>query len=270
MHKIISLLTATVIITSLTGCGDTKVVIENDQVSSKTNNTNANESAQKSDISDGWHVIDGKTYYYKNNSKVIGWFKDDNGAQHYASNDGILVTDRVVDQKHLDKNGFVKKITTDSVAQNGSNFTYKTYTNTKFDFSIDYPSFYKICTSNDDEDEVMLSADEGNSTEFIVSGFNTTKYKTAEECYKDACSFIGDGVTNVYKQPLNNGFVISYDYYDEYVKKEFVYYECVMFKDGTENMFSIIYPKSEGKFYDDIITHIYHSFKTPGLGVSHP
>ncbi|NFQ10296.1 hypothetical protein [Clostridium sp. CMCC3677] len=264
--KLIGLLTAVVISVSLYGCGDTHVVVNNEQPNNQKTNTNIEEFI----ISDGWHVIDSKTYYYRNNNKLIGWFKDDNGAEHYTDSNGVLVTDTAVDGKHLDKNGFVKKLSSSFNTQSNNDFTYKTYRNKKYGFSIDYPSFYKICTSNDAEDGVMLSSDEGNSTEFTVYGIDNTRFKTVEESYNNSCSWIGSNMQNVYKQLFSDGFVISYDYYDDFTDRKLVYYQCTMFNNGKENIFTIIYPKAEENFYDNIVTHIYHSFNTPGLGVSHP
>ncbi len=134
---------------------------------------------------------------------------------------------------------------------NLKNVQYFTYRNFYGDFSVDVPTFLEE-EASDSTAAYYVSAD-GSITMDINSWPAGDVFNNADELYDHVKSGIAYEIG--YDRKKDNWFVISGE--DSGV----VYYQYHVFTtDGLECSFILTYPKALEKEFDDIVTHIYHSF----------
>lgn len=265
----------------ISGCGNT----------SQSESSAQNEEA-KSQITDGWNDINGSKYYYEDGEKKtgwlklennwyylgddgkqrIGWIKDENENWHYMNDDGTMATNTTVDGKYLNKEGLIEETPANNDKKSSdsnfnesnnnvekSNIVYEIYKNSRYGFSISYPSNYKAGRAPDNGDGINLYCDDGG--EINVSGMNNVFNYSTSDCYNEALSRINNTIS--YKTCDKNKFVISYE------ENGLIYYRCTVVGAGSENTFIIKYPVSRKDYYDEVVNTLYNSFNTPGIGEPH-
>lgn len=141
--------------------------------------------------------------------------------------------------------------------------TYFTYQNSRYGYRIDVPEFLNNKRYADNGDGGIFYNDD-ESVSLSVYGHHhlpelyspmVTNVKQLFEHEKRTRDYVIN-----YDVQKDNWFVISGNRGDEVV------YERYFFKsDDTVNVFSIVYPRSREKEFDEIVTHISKSFKT-GIG----
>lgn len=137
---------------------------------------------------------------------------------------------------------------------------YRSYTNGRFGYSIQYPGNMSIVSEADNGDGATLeSADK--SASLIVYGRNNINEDTAESVYNEELS--GFEKEPEYKQLLKDSFVISW------LENGVINYECCVVGNGSMNTFVLKYPASQKSDYESVTEKIYSSFKSPGVSEAH-
>lgn len=244
----------------------------------------------ESKTADGWQEEDGSKYYYKNNTKQTGWLQlgdqwyylgndgkmrtgwivDDNDKWRYMNEDGTMATNTTIDGRYINKYGEIQDSPAQAAQNNAasgnsgegnssSGVSYQNYKNGRYGFSIDYPTYFRVDMVPDNGDGVRLVSDDG--AQISVSGINNVLNQTVSDCYNYSLSQINSSVS--YQSCSGNKYVISYK------ESGFIYYHCSVVGTGSINSLTIRYPVDKKEYYDDIVTNIYNSFNTPGVGEYH-
>jgi len=137
--------------------------------------------------------------------------------------------------------------------------TYKKYANTRYGFSIEYPSTFVTKVIPDNNDGIMLASPDG-SVELTISGINNVLNETAISSYNE---LIKNHSNASYKNQQGNWFVVSWMEGDKIV------YEKGVVGKGSSNSFVIKYPLTQKKAYDSIVSHLNSTFKTPLIATNH-
>ncbi len=150
-----------------------------------------------------------------------------------------------------------------AVKQKANNtVTYAKYTNGRFGFSIDVPTFLIKQRDPDNGSGFTFVSDDGTVVLTVYgSHYPIVMYTnpTIETLYQEGQANADYTIT--YKAQKNNWYVLSGS------KGSDVVYEKYFLKsDGSENVFVITYPQYREKEFDPIVTHISKSFKT-GVGI---
>lgn len=138
-------------------------------------------------------------------------------------------------------------------ATNNSDVKYNRYYNTRYKFSIDYPSdlIEQPAPTNNNGREFK---NEDNTVSLVASGYNNVLYKTIEDDYNETINTL-DRV--IYKSLSERSYVISWE------EENKIFYSCKIFGDGSINQFTFRYPKSKANEYNKVVENVYNSF-TPG------
>ena len=152
----------------------------------------------------------------------------------------------------------------DSGTTNGSSkgLEYKTYTNNRYGFSIDYPNnLTQDSPPQNGAGQSFKNAD--NSVVVSVSGSNNVFNETAKSLYDKQLSNLK--VKPDYNVVKENYYVISWE------QDGSVYYEyySVGGNNGSIQGFEIKYPSNQKKNYEPMVDKIYKSFKPGDLSVPH-
>ena len=137
--------------------------------------------------------------------------------------------------------------------------TYKKYANTRYGFSIEYPSTFVTKVIPDNNDGIMLASPDG-TVELTISGINNVLNETAISSYNE---LIKNHSNASYKNQQGNWFVVSWMEGDKIV------YEKGVVGKGSSNSFVIKYPLTQKKAYDSIVSHLNSTFKTPSIVLNH-
>lgn len=172
------------------------------------------------------------------------------GDDHKSENNA-LAKDKDGNEAAL-KSTVVKKETKHKQEQKNT-FTYKTYTNTRFGFTFEYPvSFYRspAPTNNDGRefynDDCSITASGSNIN---VSG----KRETIKTYYKRALEHGPSPIA--YKRLGRDWYVISYKNGSDTV------YEKAIIGEGIISTLKITYPSSKQKHYEPMINRVSGTFK---------
>lgn len=138
--------------------------------------------------------------------------------------------------------------------------TYENYANSRFGFSIDYPSSLSNRNTSDNGDGIILTNEAGDA-KLTVSGSNNALNSTAQSAYNDA---ISNNTNNIsYKVQSGNWFILSWTEGNKIV------YEKEVVGTGSMNTFILEYPINQKDMYAPIVERLNKSFKTPSLGEAH-
>ncbi len=136
-----------------------------------------------------------------------------------------------------------------------SNFSYQYYKNSRYGFSISYPSFLTETDYPANGDGVMLQTFDG-SVSLVVSGGNNIMNYNIKDLYNEA---IKTTPNVVYKSLANNSYVISW------AEGGYNFYSKTALGTGSINTFTLKSPSGDAKVFDGVTTTIYNSFKTGDL-----
>lgn len=134
-------------------------------------------------------------------------------------------------------------------------FSYKKYYNSRFGYSIEYPSFLVNEMGSQNNSGVVLSND-NNSVKLTLWADNNALFLTLREVYDNALS---EEINVTYSNLGNKSYVISGE------EGDYVYYKNQVVGEGSMNGFMIKYPKRDEEFFDDIVTKLYNTFNAPNV-----
>lgn len=151
--------------------------------------------------------------------------------------------------------------TTNNVQINSYNndIEYIKYYNTRYQFSIEYPSdlIQQPAPTNNDG---RVFKNINNTVGLVIKGYNNVLYETVEESYNKFISTL-DIVT--YTNLSERSYVVSWEENSE------VFYSCKVFGDGSINEFTFRYPKDKANVYDKVVEKLYDSFTPGNLSLSY-
>ncbi|MDP4178839.1 MAG: M56 family metallopeptidase [Bacillota bacterium] len=137
--------------------------------------------------------------------------------------------------------------------------TYKPYANPRFKYSIEYPDNYVIKLSADNgSGEILDSPD--RSAELNLYAGNNVLNDTPQSKLTD---FLSKHSNVKYKEQKDNWFVVSW------TEDNNIFYQKEVIGSGSYNGYVLKYPASQKDNYDDVITHLNNSFKTPSIDSGH-
>ena len=251
--------------------------------------TNANIKVEelKQELKEGWKHENGSWYFYKNNEKQIEWIEDKNSwyylgndgkmrsgwikdkdQWYYLNSDGTMATNTTIEGCYINSNGLIEETPTKVVqsskpSEDNDNITYKTYTNKRFGYSIDYPSNLIPGSGGANGAGFSFKSADG-SVSLGVCGMNNAAFQTTEQHYNDRISRLT--VKPSYKHLESNSYTLSWE------ENGKIFYEYFILGDiyhGAFNEFSFEYPANKKEYYDPIVSRIRSSFKNPGIDSSH-
>lgn len=132
--------------------------------------------------------------------------------------------------------------------ESSSNTTLKRYYNSRFDYSILYPSSFNIIKEPENGDGCRFSKDD--NTYLSVSGIYNSLDETLEDVYKRYKS-----KSPAYCRIKNDWFVVS-DNTDDGC----IFYQKTVLKDGVFMTAILHYPSSENGYYSTLIPKIFTNF----------
>lgn len=154
----------------------------------------------------------------------------------------------------------IQKTTTKTAEELSKDFNYKTYTNGRYGFSIEYPDI--LVSNPPPANSDGLSFQNSNGTVFLsASGTNNAAYWSLEEAYKNRLESIN--VTPTYENLFKNSYVISWE------EDGVLHYEYREVGSGSIQGFTIKYPKLEEDIYGSVVERIYKSFKAGDISKGH-
>lgn len=162
--------------------------------------------------------------------------KDNNGSEDSTPAASVMVNEvlSVTDSKYGD-------------------YTYTKYTNPRFGFKIEYPSFLSDKRESENGDGIILQNPEQNVV-LIVSGINNILNQTPEALFN---GYVNNTKDIVYKKLVGNTFMIAAE------NGETVYYIFENVGAGSINTFVVGYPKKDAKAFEKIIKHLKKTFESP-------
>lgn len=140
--------------------------------------------------------------------------------------------------------------------------SYSQYTSSRYGFSIEYPSNFKVTETSDNDDSILFQSPDGK-TEMMVGGLNNDIDEIKETAVSRYNKELSEHSPVSYKRQEDNWFVISW------IEGDTIVYEKDVRGKGSANTFWIKYPKSQKNYYKPIISHIVASFKTPEVDSPH-
>lgn len=257
--------------------------MNNSNIIPPENNKSKAEETIQSQVKRGWVEENGNWYFYKSNKKQTewvqkndawyylrndgkmrtGWIKDKD-QWYYLNEDGTMATNVTIDGCYLNYKGIMEDTPSpsksntnsgsNSSSQKSNDIGYYTYTNERFGFSIDYPSFLTPGPPPENNDGLEFKSADG-MVSFAASGSNNALFYTIEDLYNNQLNYIG--VNPSYKHLGSNNYALSWE------ENGMIHYSYKILGEGSMNTFVFIYPSSKKEYYDPIVNRIYNSFKTP-------
>lgn len=170
-----------------------------------------------------------------------------------------VLNDMIEDAKAKQKQGEKEKQSEEpnqkepSTSEQTGNFTYNTYTNSRFGFTVQYPTTFiqgPLPTNNDGRDfsngEANILAYAGHINVLEDNEIIETYYNRALEAAPGSIS---------YKQLGNDWYVISYKVGNDTV------YEKAIIGESIISTVIITYPSSKQNYYEPMVTQIAKTFK---------
>ncbi|MED1203015.1 hypothetical protein [Heyndrickxia acidicola] len=142
-----------------------------------------------------------------------------------------------------------KNNTVKSTVSLPNGFTYKTYFNGRFGFTVQYPDTFKEGAAPANNDGREFS--DGNCT-ITASGINVMEGDTIKSEFTQALSEAAGSVS--YQKVSSNWFAISYK-----AGSNIVYKKSII-QDGVSYDVVIVYSSSSQKKYNPMVTHIIRTF----------
>lgn len=149
-----------------------------------------------------------------------------------------------------------------TISQAEQEIQYKKYINPRFQFSIDYPSNYRVEETSANGDGAVILSDKAKITVYGINNvFNHNANHNAKSYYDFVTRDMNQEIK--YKVIKDNWFVISW------VEGNNIVYQKSVVGAGSINSFIFTYPKADASEYDKVVERLYESFKTPGIQEGH-
>ena len=147
------------------------------------------------------------------------------------------------------KEGLANAVYEDETTLDLNNVTYDDYCNSRFDFCVSYPVFFKrkFEAYNQDGCEFLY----GNNYSLRVYGMHNVMEKTLEELFEDTKSR-----TDTYTASKDNWFVVS-----GINEQGNIYYKKTILKNDVEYSVELVYPKAIKSEYNDVLKKVINSFR---------
>ena len=259
------------------------------KIESNNNTTiQSNVKTTAEEIKKGWKKENDSWYFYKNNKQQVDWIKDNNSwyylgddgkmrtgwiknkdQWYYLNTDGTMATNTTVNGCYLNNNGLIEDTPAkskqntqapDNNSNNDTDITYKTYTNKRFLYSIDYPSNLQFMGGGANGGGAVFKSSDGR-LELGVSGMNNATFQSIDYYYNEALKYAN--VTPSYSHLGKNSYTLSWE------KDGIINYKYFILGKESFNDFSFSYPASEKDYYQPVVERMYNSFKTPGIDSGH-
>ena len=149
-----------------------------------------------------------------------------------------------------DKNeGLANGVYEDETTLDLNNVTYDDYCNSRFEFCVSYPVFFKrkFEAYNQDGCEFLY----GNNYSLRVYGMHNVMEKTLEELFEDSKSR-----TDTYSASKDNWFVVS-----GINEQGNIYYKKTILKNDVEYTVELVYPKAIKSEYNNVLKKVINSFR---------
>ena len=134
------------------------------------------------------------------------------------------------------------------IKESASDFYYKYYYNSRFDFEIYYPSFFFLLELPTNGDGCRFIRDE--QTYLIAAGINNIFDETLEDKYKEC-----KAKQPVYCRMKNDWLVVS-----DYTEDGRIYYEKTVLRNGAFLTATLYFPPEEEPLFSKIIPKIFTDF----------
>ncbi|WP_411680096.1 hypothetical protein [Clostridium thailandense] len=138
-------------------------------------------------------------------------------------------------------------------------FTYADYYNSRYEFSIKYPSILINGNESENGDGITL-IDESGMVKLTVFGSNNIFDITPSQAYKNALKEVKKAS---YKKQKDNWYAISW------IKDNKIIYKKEVVGKGSINTLIFEYPLTQKKLYDEFLLNLNNYFKTPGIHEVH-
>lgn len=193
-------------------------------------------------------------------------FKEEPYVTYFNSQDWYKGTKDSVSNSEFNKYELSNIDTINSILrsrQNQNNDSNKSnslgvYKNSRFGYSISYPSIFKNRQESDNGEGIRMSND--NNTIFMSAyGLNNVSNESATLRFN---TIINNSRSDNIEYQYNDGskYVISWT-----DAQGMEYYRCEVVGTGSINGFLVWYPQSEGDYMNQIIEKMYKSFETPNI-----
>ena len=136
--------------------------------------------------------------------------------------------------------------------------TFQTYSNPRFNYSIEYPSRLLIPRGDSPPGDGQLFASEDLQAQMIIYGTLNVLEQTIRDLFKqEARDVVTPKITKrvTYKRQKDNWFVIS-----GYIGPKIFYQKTILSNDMFKT-FYIEYPENQRHRYDPILSRLGNSFK---------
>lgn len=134
-----------------------------------------------------------------------------------------------------------------------SNVNYNNYYNTRFGYSIDYPSFLIEQPAPTNNDGRVFKSEDGQVSLTVYGNYNPL-FETAEKVFNDNIS----SLSNIsYKNLSGKSYVISW------TEGNSIYYKCGIIEESLTSTFTLKYPSKDNEVFNGIVQRCYESFKQP-------
>jgi hypothetical protein len=271
----------------VSSCAVGGAVLATKMESNNSTPVQSNVKVTAEEIKEGWIKKNDSWHFYKNNVLQVDWVKDKNSwyylgddgkmrtgwiknkdQWYYLNTDGTMATNTTVDGCYLNSNGLIEDTPTKAKQSNqvsddnnnNSNITYKTYTNKRFLFSIDYPSNLQFINGGANGGGAEFKSADGR-LDLGVSGMNNATFQSVEYYYNQILEY--QKVAPSYSHLGKNSYTLSWE------KDGKITYDYFILGKESFNNFTFTYPASEKDYFKPVVERMYNSFKTPGIDSSH-
>ena len=129
--------------------------------------------------------------------------------------------------------------------------TYSKYKNSRYGYSVSYPTFLKVRSVAENEDGIVCASEDG---EVVMNVYGTHYFENKSDYYEyQKANAYFDVTYSVFK---DTWFVLS-GYDEDYI----VYEKHFLNSDNTENTFSLRYPADRKEEFDPIVNYMVKNFK---------
>lgn len=152
-------------------------------------------------------------------------------------------------------NAFVLLHPVNAQAAKTSPTKWVTYGNTRYKFSVSYPSNLMTAQREADNGDGRAFVSHDGKTRMLAYGTNNVLDETLQARYKHDARGIEPGDKVTYKVQKNNWYAVSG------YRADLIFYRKTFVNDGQFLTLDVTYPKSQRAKWDKIVTQIVQGFR---------